>query len=188
MLGHLCGRAAHKASRRGEKGPAEKDARFSPSVFWGVGCKMKLYLSVEPRRRASCGGAVTCRAGGQHRPWGSRAGPAGRVPDGRGARLPAQPRVSGNSMATHRRRRRDSRSRPTFKSKWLKPQALSGRRNPHSPSSGSARRLQSTLGNPGDGKQRGGPHPRLQRPRAEEGEPGRGGSAPGLGREGPTQK
>lgn len=114
---------------------------------------MKLYLCVEQRRRASGGGAVTCRAGGAQRPWGRRAGPAGRVPDGRGARLPAQPRVSGNSMAT-RRRRRDSRSRPTFKSKWLKPQAPGGRRNPHSQALPEGCR---THRDPGDGNQRGAP-------------------------------
>lgn len=97
----------------------------------GVGCRTKLYFSVEQGRKDFGGGAVTCRGGREARSWGSGAGPAGRVPSGPGARLPARPRVSGSSMAT--RRRRATRSRPTFKSKWLKPQALGGRRDPRSP-------------------------------------------------------
>lgn len=101
---------------------------------------------------------VTCRAGREVRPWGSRAGPAGRVPGGRGARLPAQPRVSGSSMATRRRRSRHraTRSRPTFKSKWLKPQGLGGKRDPRS-------QVQpedcSPHGNPGDCERSGAPFP-----------------------------
>lgn len=64
----------------------------------------------------------------------------GREGPGRAQRAPlARPQRLGSSMAT--RAAAPPRSRPTFKSKWLEPQALGGTREPLPP--GSARGVQS---------------------------------------------
>lgn len=129
--------------RRAEKGPL-----FLPKCV-GCGGAKRNYFSVKPKKRASGDLAVTCRAGREVKPWGSEARTAGRVPGGRGARLPAQPRVSGSSMATRRRCHRATRSRPTFKSKWLNLQGLGGKRDPLSQVGPEGC---SPHGNPGDSK------------------------------------
>lgn len=72
------GLAAYTAPRCGEKGP-RKSPRFSPTCV-GVGCRTKLYFSVEPERRASVAGQSPVGVVGRRGPGGADRGPQGGSP------------------------------------------------------------------------------------------------------------
>jgi hypothetical protein len=147
----------------------QRAPRFSES---GVGsAELNFYFCVDPRRRASGGRTVTCRC------WTRSRGPGGRGA-GRGGEGPSRPPsaplgpASASREAAWRPGAAAAAAPPAHAplSKWLKPQALGGRREPLP--SMSCSRAALPHGNRGDRRRCDDSLHAWNRPRAEEGEMG----------------
>lgn len=134
VRGDSSAHTAGVAPRSEKQKPESQEPRLLR--LWGRAgdvCRMKLLFflrDVGERLRAA--GRSPVGPVGKQRPWDSGAGQGGEGPARRAPLGPA----SASREAAWRPAPPRHRSRPTFKSKWLKPWALGGRRDPLSPKPG----------------------------------------------------
>lgn len=112
----------------GEQGPGrERAPRCSQSVLRGRGAARNFSFPCGRREGLRAARRSPVGAGGGPRPWGSGAGPRGEGPR-RPRRAPLGPAWASREAAWRpgAAAAAPPRSRPTFKSKWLKPRPRAG--------------------------------------------------------------
>lgn len=124
----MCERAASATPRSRRKESGGRSTRFL-NVGWEQ--RIQLYVPAKPRTRASATRRHLSGPEGSGGPPGG--GAVGRVPGG--SRAPLGSASASREAAWRPGAAAPPGSRPTFKSKWLKPQALGGRREPLPPTS-----------------------------------------------------